>query len=64
MLTGQRRSAALLWNGPVDAAANVGAEVKVDSGGGAPMFGRRGEEDEVKGDEGENEKDPSALFTR
>ena len=53
MLREQRRSAAFLWCGQVDAAAVVGAEAKVDGGGRAPMVGRCEEEDDVKGHEGE-----------
>ena len=53
MLREQQRSAAFLWCGQVDAAAVVVAEANVDGGGRAPMVGRREEEDDVKGHEGE-----------
>ena len=49
MLMEQRRSAAFLWCDPIDAAAVVGAEAKVDCSGRAPMVGRREEEDDAKG---------------
>ena len=56
MLMEQRRSAAFLWYDQVDAAAVVEADAKVDGGGRARTFGRREEEDDVKGHEGEKRK--------
>ena len=48
MLREQRRSAAFLWCGQVDAAAVVEADAKIDGGGRARRFGRREEEDDAK----------------
>ena len=62
MLREQRRSAAFLWCGQVDAAAVVGAEAKEDGGGRAPMVGRCEEEDDVKGHEGEKWKGPLGFI--
>ena len=53
VLRKKRKITAFLWCGQVDAAAVVGAEVKVDGGGRAPMVGCCKEEDDVKGHEGE-----------
>ena len=53
MLRKQRRIAAFLWCGQVDAAAVVGAVAKDDGGRRAPMVGRCEEEDDVNGHEGE-----------
>lgn len=44
----RRRSASEIWTNQVDAAANVEAEVKLDSGGRARALGCRKEEDEMK----------------
>ena len=45
----QRRCAAELWNEQVDAAANGAAEARLDDGGGAQLWGRREEEEGMKG---------------
>ena len=64
MMREQRRSAALLWSGQVDAAAVAEEETKVDGGGGAPKVGQHKEEDEVKRHEWKKWKDPLAQFIR
>ena len=63
MLRKQRRIAAFLWCGQVDAAAVVEAEAKVDGGGRARRLdGTR--KKKMRRGTGGNEKDPSALFIR
>ena len=52
MMRKQRRIAAFLWCGQVDAAAVVEADAKTDGGGGARRVGRREEEDNAKRHEG------------
>ena len=58
MLRKQRRIAASLWYGQVDAAAVVEAEVKDDGGGGARRSVGERKKTTRKGTRGKNERDP------
>jgi len=53
VLRKQRRIAAFLWCGQVDAAAVVEADAKIDGGGRARRFGRHEDEDDMKRHGGE-----------
>ena len=60
----QRRCADEIWTKQVDAAAVVGAEVKVDGGGGARVV-TDGMRKKKRGGQGKSEKEPSlGLFIR
>ena len=59
----KRKGAAVLWCVQGDAAAEVGAETTVDSGGGVPEVERR-EEDDAKRHGGDDGNDPLVLFIR
>ena len=58
----QRRIAAFLWYGQVDAAAVVEAEAKDDGGGGARRSVGAGKKTTRRGMRGKSERDPSAYL--